>query len=302
MSPLALALAVLLLVVTGYLVVVLRQITAMRRQLEQQLDGDAHRPVTLALVVPPLEQLAARVNDAVRRAQEASTRTRREERRIRSFIADISHDLRTPLTTVRGYLQLLERTALDDSQREQLEAAQRQAEELGVLVDRLYEYAYLLEVDESLTVEPVDVGVLVAECLLGMTGPIEGAGLAVEAAPPTGLRLATDREKLTRIVQNLLRNAVQHGRDTLAVEVTEDGTGGVELRVTNGVAPGAEIDAARVFERFYTADRSRSGRTSGLGLSIVEVLTGQLGGRARARHDPEAGTLQISVRIPPATA
>ena len=92
---------------------------------------DSQAVVTLSLVTPQLEQLAARVNDTVRQARTASTRTRQEERRIRSFIADISHDLRTPLTTVRGYLQLLERTDLDESQRERLAIAHRQTVELG---------------------------------------------------------------------------------------------------------------------------------------------------------------------------
>lgn len=297
MTVLIAILGALLLVITVYLVIVLRQITAVRRQLEQQLTEDSHRAVTLSLVVPQLETLVARVNDTVRQSQAASTRTRQEERRIRSFIADISHDLRTPLTTVRGYLQLLGRTDLDGNQRMQLAVAHRQAEELGSLVDRLYEYAYLLEVEPTLEIEPLDVGVLVGECLLGMTTQIEGAGLDVDAELPTHLVIGTDREKLTRIVQNLARNAVQHGRDLLEVQVGQ-GDQSVEIRFTNGVAPGTDIDAARLFDRFYTTDRSRTGRTSGLGLAIVQVLTSQLGGSVGAREDHDAGTVQIWVRVP----
>lgn len=300
MTVLIAILGALLLVTAGYLMVVLRQITAVRRQLERQLHEDSHRAVTLSLVVPQLEALVARVNDTVRHSQAASTRTRQEERRIRSFIADISHDLRTPLTTVRGYLQLLERTDLDENQRMQLAVAHRQAEELGSLVDRLYEYAYLLEVEPTLEIEPLDVGVLVGECLLGMTTEIERAGLDVEVEPPAGLVIGTDREKLTRIVQNLARNSVQHGRDLLQVEV-EQSDESVEIRFANGVAPGAEIDADRLFDRFYSTDRSRTGRTSGLGLAIVQVLATQLGGSVGARLDDDAGTVRIWVRIPSST-
>lgn len=297
MIVLLVVLAVLWLATLAYLLIVLRQIVQMRRQLEQRLAEDSQAAVTLSLVTPQLEQLAARVNDTVRRARDASTRTRQEERRIRSFIADISHDLRTPLTTVRGYLQLLERTDLDAFQRERLAVAHRQTAELGALVDRLYEYAYLLDAQVDLEVEQVDLGVLVGECLLGMAAPIEAAGLEVEFDPPTQLVVATDREKLTRILQNLLRNAVQHGRDQLAVEVTAEGDGAA-LRVSNGVAEAQRIDAAQLFDRFYTADRSRSGRTSGLGLSIVRVLAEQLGGEVTARQDAAGGAVTISVRVP----
>ena len=301
MTVLLVVLAVLWAATLGYLVVVLRQISAVRRRLEQRAGQEAPSAVTLALVVPQLEQLTARVNETVERARQASTRTRAEERRIRSFIADVSHDLRTPLTSVRGYLQLLERTELDAVQRERLAAAHRQTVELGALVDRLYEYAYLLDVEPRQEIDSLDVGLLVGEVLLGMTGEIEGAGLEVELDPPTGLVLATDREMLTRIVQNLARNAVQHGRGTLAVEVAGVGTG-MELRFRNGVSPGAEIDTSRLFDRFFTADASRSGRTSGLGLSIVQVLVAGLGGTVSAVHDPVAATLEIRVRIPSAVA
>jgi signal transduction histidine kinase len=333
MTVLLVVLAVLWAATLGYLVVVLRQISAVRRQLEQRAGQEAPSAVTLALVVPQLELLTARVNETVERARQASTRTRAEERRIRSFIADVSHDLRTPLTSVRGYLQLLERTELDAVQRERLAAAHRQTVELGALVDRLYEYAYLLDVEPSQEVELLDVGLLVGEVLLGMAGEIEGAGLEVAMDPPTGMVLATDREMLTRIVQNLGRNAVQHGRGMLAVEVeawagqqgggrgtaagargtasargesandaaTARGTAsGVELRFRNGVAPDSAIDTSRLFDRFFTADASRTARTSGLGLSIVDVLVSGLGGSVSAEHDETAQTLEIRVRIPSA--
>lgn len=180
MSVIIVILAVLLLVAAAYLVVVLWQISRVRRQLEDRLDGAVSSAVTLSLVVPQLEALAARVNDTVRQAQAASTRTREEERRIRSFIADISHDLRTPLTTVRGYLRLLERTDLDELQRSRLDVVQRQAVELAALVDRLYEYTYLLEVEPALKIEAVDVGHAVA--LTGESTVVLGQKMSVTLA------------------------------------------------------------------------------------------------------------------------
>lgn len=341
-------LSVLLLAVTGYLVMALRQVRSITRQLEQRTEDDPPRAaVTLDLVNRDLEALVARVNDTVRAAEAASTRTRVEERRFRSFIADVSHDVRTPLTTVRGYLQLLARSDLDAEQHSHLEVARRHSEELSTLVDRLYEYTYLLEVEPTLQPERLDIGVLVGECLLGMTTELEGAGLEATYEPPAALLLDTDREKLTRIVQNLLRNAIQHGRQMVALEVAAPGgrspvgtssapgapavpgapvapgapvvpgaaagSGGAPavpaapavptasavptavIAVSNRLAPGADIDPGRLFDRFYTADRSRSGRTSGLGLSIVQVLTEQLGGTAAASVDGDHLTIRVSL-------
>lgn len=298
-------LSMLLLAACGYLVMVLRQVRSITRQLEQRAEEDTPRAaVTLDLVNRDLERLVARVNDSIRAAEAASTRTRLEERRFRSFIADISHDVRTPLTTVRGYLQLLARSDLDSEQHARLAVARRHSEELSALVGRLHEYTYLLEIEPTLQSERLDVGVLVGECLLGMTTELEEAGLEVSYDPPTTLLLDTDREKLTRIVQNLLRNAIQHGRELVALQVAApagstpvgaSSASGAIIAVSNLLAPGADLDPERLFDRFYTADRSRSSRTSGLGLSIVQILIEQLGGTADASVDGDRLTIRVSL-------
>src|SRR5699024_6189072 len=117
------------------------------------------------------------------------------------------------------------------------------------------------------------------------------------AAPRAQPQITTDREKLTRITQNLLRNAVQHGRDRLLIELGES-KGGALLKVTNGVPDGKRIDAERPVDRFYTADRSRSGRTSGQGRSLVRVGAEQLGGEVTARQVAVGAPVTISVWLP----
>lgn len=297
----AVVLAVLLVAVIAYLLILRRQIRSVTAQLEERLAEERHGAVTLDLVSRDLEQLVARVNDTVRASEAASTRALREERRFRSFIADVSHDLRTPLTTVQGHLQLIARSDLAPEQREYLDRARRNAAELGTLVERLYEYTYLLEDDSSADPTDTDVGVLAAECLLGMAAELEGAELDVRYDPPSALIIATDPGKLTRIVQNLLRNAVQHGHELLEVQVTRT-TDSMSLLVSNGVAHGTDMDTDRMFDRFYTADSSRSGRTSGLGLSIVKVLTEQLGGTVTARREGDRLTVTVTLLALPVGA
>src|SRR5699024_9660426 len=130
-----------------------------------------------------------------------------------------------------------------------------------------------------------------------MTAPLEAAGAAVDVAPPAQLQITTDREKLTRITQHLLRNAVQHGRDRLLIELGES-KGGALLKVTNGVPDGKRIDAERLFDRFYTEDRSRSGPTSALGRSLVRVLAQQRGGEVTARQVAAGAPVTFSVWLP----
>ncbi|TDE90858.1 HAMP domain-containing histidine kinase [Occultella glacieicola] len=294
-------LATALVAVLVYLALIVRQVRTLTRQLTSRLRGDERTTITLDLINPALEALAVRTDEALRATRDAEVRSHRDELRFRALITDISHDLRTPLTAVRGYQQLLGRSDLDADQRAKLAVAQRHATELETLVQRLYEYSYLLEAEPRIVHEEVDVAILVADVLLAATQSLEDAGLDVRFDPPGPVLVTTDREKLTRIVQNLVRNAAQHGQGHLEVAVVTTGDH-VEIRCANPFPPGAAVDPDRLFERFFTADSSRSDRTTGLGLSIVSVLARQLGGCASAtlehRKESPEDRLVLWVAVP----
>jgi len=290
---LVVAFGVLLVGIVGYLLVVLRQIRAVTHQLDRRSRAGTHHAVTLELINGQLSELVARVNDTIREAENAVARTRQDEQRFRGLIADISHDLRTPLTAVRGYQQILERTELTDDQRAKLEVARRHADELGSLIDHLFEYAYLLEVKPAIAAERFNLTNLVAECLIASADQLGECGLDVRFDPPAPVHLTSDVEKVTRIVQNLVRNALQHACDDLTVEVVAGSP--VRIAFTNPVRPDGLLQVDRLFERFYTGDGSRT-RTTGLGLSIVRLLAEQLDGTAGASLDD--GRLSIAVELP----
>lgn len=286
-------LSIVLVVTVGYLVVVLRQIRSITHQLDRRANAGTHHVVSIELVNGQLEGMVARVNDTIRDAENAIARARRDEQRFRGLIADVSHDLRTPLTAVRGYQQILARTDLTDEQRAKLDVARRHADELGSLIDHLFEYAYLLEAEPEIVPERFNLTNLVGECLLASADELEDRGLEVRYHPVAPVHLTSDQERVTRIVQNLVRNAIQHAEEVLTVEVSA----GERARIwfTNPVGSDQGVQADRLFDRFYTGDRSRA-RSTGLGLSIVRVLVEQLGGTAAARLDD--GRLTIAVELP----
>lgn len=290
-------LAVSLAVAVVYLAVILRQLRSVTRQLDRRVDAGTHHAISIALVNSRLNDLVARINDTIRDAENAMARNRQNEQRFRGLIADISHDLRTPLTAVRGYQQILDRSDLTDDQRAKLEVARRHADELGSLIDHLFEYAYLLEAEPEIVPERFNLTNLVGECLLAAADQLGDRGLDVRFDPPAPVHITSDREKVTRIVQNLVRNAIQHAEQVLAVEVSAGET--VRIAFTNPVGPDQAVQADKLFDRFYTGDRSRA-RTTGLGLSIVRVLVEQLDGTAAARLDD--GRLTIAVELPDSLA
>lgn len=269
-----------LLACVAYVVVLTRQLRSISAQLARRIDGRSHAVVSIDLVHQDLNTMVARINETIRDAELAASRIRESDEQFRSLMADISHDLRTPLAAIRGYQQLLASTDLDPEQRARLEVAQRYTIDLIGLVDRLFEYAYLLSNPDDVDPEPVDVSELVTETLVASTDVLEEIGLDVRFDPGGRAILRSDRGKVTRIVQNLVRNTLQHARDWVAVAITRIDDG-MRVEFANPVAPGS-VDPERLFERFYTGDPSRASRTTGLGLSIIALLAAQLRGTAGA--------------------
>ena len=270
-----------------------QQLTSLSRQLEARLEEGRRSAVTVSLADRTVERLAALMNRCFARDEEAEKRLMQEEKNFRATIANISHDLRTPLTSVKGYLQLLDSAPLDITQRRYMAIVRRHADELGDLIGHFFEYSYLLSDDSELHPETFCLTDEVMECLAAAVPQFEEKGIAVLPEAFGRVTVTADREKTVRIVQNLVRNCLQHSDGDVTVRV-EAADGEARVWFANPVAHPEEVAAERLFERFYTADKSR--RSTGLGLSIVRLLAEQVGGRAFASL--EGYTITVGAALP----
>ncbi len=199
----------------------------------------------------------------------------------------LSHDVRTPLTGARGYLQLA-REEEDPARRdEQLAAADARLAAMSGLLDELFSYARAADPDTVLELGPIALRPLLEQVLLGHYPEFEARGWE-----PTldceGVTVEANGEALSRIAENLVVNALRHGSGPLAVRVRPAGEKdgercGVVVEFSNPVADPSAIDADRLFERFYQADASRATAGSGLGLSVAAKLAAAQGMDLSAR-------------------
>ncbi len=242
--------------------------------------GNTRQPVSLELINPELNRLTSNINKCLKAEEILRLESLREEKKFKELIANISHDLRTPLTAIKGYQQLLESSELSAEQVKKLQIAQKYADELGSLIQNFFEYSYLLNADYKLNNERINLTNLVAECLAAAVTSFEERGLAVLFEEEAAVYVMADNGMTSRIVQNLIRNCVAHSVGDIRVRVSASDKGIVTFE--NPVKNAAEIDIRRIFERFYTVDKARSKASTGLGLSIVKLLTEQMGGSVGA--------------------
>ena len=242
---------------------------AARKMREQMADETTAR---LALPCPSAgaEELLACLNELLELRQEERALYRRKEQELRRQIANVSHDLRTPLTSILGYLQLLEGDGLSPEKKaEYLAVVEGRARTLQVFIATFYDLSRIEGGELPLERERVDLGRALSDQLAAAYEQIEESGLAVEVDMAPGLPpVWADSGAVTRIFSNLLTNALRHGSDTLSIKLYREGNAIVSAFSNRAEGLTAE-DAAHVFERFYTADQMRPGLSTGLGLALV---------------------------------
>lgn len=241
------------------------------------------------------EELIAAINGLLelRTADEANFR--RREAALRRQIANASHDLRTPLTSILGYLQLLEGDTLGaEERREYLGIVESRAKALQELITSFYDLSRLDGGEYPLVREKIDLGAILSELAAAFYNDLTDSGLMVEVDLAEPLPLVWgDSSAALRIFTNLIRNALDHGRGILSVRAYRDGNE-VVTAFQNGAGNLTAEAAGHVFDRSFTSDRNRTGQNAGLGLAIVKALAEQMGGRAEAvLHD---GLFTLAVR------
>lgn len=228
------------------------------------------------------------------------TEERRLARARRDLIANVSHELKTPLTAVKGFLELLEDPEMEPERRtEFLDLMSQEVARLERLVAEQLELARLDAGALVLEREPVDLGELAAEIAESRRLLAEREGIALVAAPTaTPVTVDVDAARVEQILLILLDNAIRHtpSGGKISLGVSSDGRNGtVSVRDTG---TGIPIDAQQfVFDRFYQADPSREGQGLGLGLAIARGLADAHGGSIEVRSAPLVGTV-FTVRLP----
>ena len=294
----ALVIAVLSLVTWWVLRLGVRPIRAMTTAASTIAAGDLSHRVPEAEPGTEAGQLGEALNSMLARIESAFDERTRSEARLRRFVADASHELRTPVTTIRGYSELYRHGGLagEGELDEAMRRTEQEATRMGNLVGDLLELARL-DQGRPLQRRPVALDRLVDDAARDALAvhPERSVVATTERVEATG-----DEERLRQVLANLVTNAVEHtpGDSTVTIRVGRV-DGWAQLVVADDGPGMAPDDVEKAFERFHRADPSRSRQQggSGLGLSIVEAIVEAHGGTVGLTSELGAGTV-VAVRLP----
>ena len=274
----------------GIKVALLRHgIKGLRRDLVERRGQDTNTLLSLPCRDRELRRLASALNQELRALRQERLRYQQGDKELKEAVVNISHDLRTPLTAISGYLQLLQGQDLPPDTRRYLEQIESRTESMKRLTEELFRYSVVVS-EENLAQEPVDLRRAVEEALLSFYGALEGRGIEPQVRlPAEKVERLLDPAAVNRVLGNILTNALKYSAGDLEVTLEESG----RLTFSNS-APGLDpVAAGRLFDRFYTVEAARN--STGLGLSIAKELTQRMGGSIGA--ELHGGTLTVWLKL-----
>ena len=264
------------------------------RSCARQLRSGRPR-VSMAAPNAAAEELLTAVNALLDLREREEGDYRRQEQAIRQQIANISHDLRTPLTSILGYLQLLEGEGLTaEERREYLSIVQGRARALQSMIVSFYDLSRLEGGEYPLSRERVDLYHVLSQLVAEFYNDFEGSGFDMTVELQESLPSVTaDPAGVLRVFTNLIRNALEHGRSRMSILLYQEGDEVVSVFAND--APGlTPEDVEHVFDRFFTADKMPTGQSTGLGLAIVKALVERMGHTVSA--ELEGDLFRVTVR------
>lgn len=211
------------------------------------------------------------------------TEIRRLETIRSDFVANVSHELKTPLTSIKGFVETLLESALDDKEnnRNFLRIIQDHAERLNNLVNDLLSLSYLESKDITLNKQDFDLRRKAEEVILGFSSQLKKKGIEVKNELPAELSVKADKERMGQVLTNLFDNAIKFNKERGSIKIYgQKSDGKLKVVVEDSGIGIPEKDIPRIFERFYRVDKARSRELggTGLGLSIVKHIVELHGG------------------------
>ena len=267
-----------------------KDIHAIATDFHEKLKSDTNTLLTLSGNDESIRALAADINKALKELRRQRLRFEQGDAELKNAITSISHDLRTPLTAISGYLDLLEREETSNEAGRYIGIIANRIEVLKQLANELFKYSVITSPDYNLTMEWVSLNAVLEESVAGYYAALQKKGIVPEISmPPTAVYRTVNRAALSRTFSNLIGNAIKYSNGDLNITLKETG----EIVFSNTAPELSEVQVERLFDRFYTVQTA--GKSTGLGLSISRILTEQMNGRITA--DFHNGKLSISIQF-----
>ena len=271
-----------------YLLILRHSIREVAEELEEKLRTDTNTLISISTGDSSVQLLASRINAQLQALRKERLKLQTGNDELTTAVTNISHDLRTPLTAICGYLDLLEQEPQSEKSGRYLVVIRERTDAMRSLTEELFRYSVITATADELDMQAVRLNDILEQSLAGFYGALSARGITPEIRMPEAAVIRElDAAALRRIFDNILSNTVKYSGGDLAVSLLPNGA----VTFSNSAPSLSRVQAERLFDRFYTVETARN--STGLGLSIAKLLTEKMGGTITAEYENER--LQICI-------
>ena len=260
-------------------------------QFAAKLEDETNTVITISGGDRHMRRLAVEINTQLRMLSRERHRFQQGDLELRNAVTNISHDLRTPLTAIRGYLDLLVREDMPEDVTRYIHMIENRTGALIQLTEELFRYSVIMQTVNANMLEDVILNNALEESISAYYAALKERGITPDISiPEAKIVRRLDKTVLSRILGNIISNAIKYSDGDLSVDLREDG-GIVFSNAAMNLNP---VAVGKMFDRFFTVETGRN--ATGLGLSIAKMLTEQMGGVISAEYSD--GRLYITLQFP----
>lgn len=280
-------LSVWILVLIGIIIFLLMKIHYLQIATKEIIDGfkeklvtDTNTIITISSHDPYMKRLAEELNHELRTLRLQKQKYLNGDMELKDAVTNISHDLRTPLTAIYGYMDLLEKEEKSEAVTRYLAFIENRIEAMKQLTEEMFRYSVILSTEEDMKLEMLHINAVLEESIAEFYGALTECGI-VPVIQITGQRIErlANKAALGRVFSNILNNAIKYSDGDLEISLQEDGT----ILFSNTATELNEVQVGKLFDRFYTVENARN--SNGLGLAIAKNLTEQMNGSIEAKYE-----------------
>ena len=260
-----------------------KELRSMTNTLKNDVNQRNNQKLDIQLIDKNIEELAFEINHLIEHIAQANIDKARTENELKQAISNISHDLRTPLTSIIGYIQFLELSEITTAEREHyLIIVKNKTKRLQTLVNDFFELSVIDSNDYHLSPQLVKMNHLTWEILVGFYDQFNKKKMEPTICiQREEIQIMADESAIKRVMENLINNALNHASGNISITLKRQ-TSSVIFMISNDVENLSQQDIPLLFDRFYTTNYHRSEKGTGLGLSIAKTLMLKMSGSLQA--------------------
>ena len=260
-----------------YILSLRKNISEIAERFSEKLSVDTNTCISVSIRDRYVRKLASRINKELIELRKERLRLRQGDQELKNAVTNIANDLRTPLTAISGYLELMEDNPADEKMKAYLEIVRERTDALKRLTEELFQYSVITSASEELCPVCLSLNRELEIALAGAYAMLTEQGISPEIdMPDEPVMRKMDQGALQRVFANILSNAAKYSDGDLKITLERDGC----ITFQNRAPHLSEVEAGKLFDRFYTVENAKG--STGLGLSIARLLTEKMGGSIKA--------------------